>query len=419
MRTRILLLAVVGVTFALAAAPARAAILYGLADNGSGQGLLRFNSSSPNSPDPFIPFTGVQSGELIQGIDFRPSDGQLFAIGRANASSTLYTVNPATGAATIVAPISMPLSGNSFGMDFDPAIDRIRVVSDADQNLVINPATGAATAGSPLMYMGGSPNPFISGLANSGGTLFGIDSGTNYLVVVDPSTGLVTNRGPLGVPPGPLLGMDDVDDILFFAAGNHLHTVNKSTGNAPSAGDLPMNFLVTGLAGQSSSGGTPGTPGTPGAPGGPDGNGLPGDFDLNGSVDAADYIVWRKATLNQDGLTVTIRTPNGVRVGSETDLYNEWRANFGRVGGSRHASAAQRPKAIRFARNRTTLRGQDSKRVRIRLTKAGRRAVRRYARRRLRATLTLRVTYRPAIGAAPQTRTFKQKVTLRVKRKRR
>jgi hypothetical protein len=46
--------------------------------------------------------------------------------------------------------------------------------------------------------------------------------------------------------------------------------------------------------------------------------GVPGDYNQNGTVDAADYVVWRK------GLG-TIYTQNG---------YNTWRANFGRTAGS-------------------------------------------------------------------------------------
>jgi hypothetical protein len=42
---------------------------------------------------------------------------------------------------------------------------------------------------------------------------------------------------------------------------------------------------------------------------------LPGDLNENGVVDAADYVVWRKADGTQDG-------------------YNAWRANFGRTAGS-------------------------------------------------------------------------------------
>jgi len=146
-------------------------------------------------------------------------------------------------------------------------------------------------------------------------------------------------------------------------------------------------------------------------------NGIPGDFDLNGAVDAADYLVWRRALLTENGVRVRIQTPDGVLEGDAETLYNEWRANFGRTGAS--AAQRRRAKAVVFARGRPTLRGGQSRRVRIRLTKAGKRLVRGYQRKRLRATFTLRVTHRPASGAPVQRRTFKQKVTLRVKRKRR
>jgi len=96
--------------------------------------------------------------------------------------------------------------------------------------------------------------------------------------------------------------------------------------------------------------------------------------------------------------------------GDATQLYNEWRTNFGRSS----ASQRSRRRGIVFARNRTTLRGRQSKRIRVRLTKAGRRLIRRYDRRRLRATLVLRVTYRPASGGPVQKRTFRQPVRLRV-----
>ena len=49
--------------------------------------------------------------------------------------------------------------------------------------------------------------------------------------------------------------------------------------------------------------------------------GLPGDYNQNGTVDAADYVVWRNE----------IGTPAG---------YNTWRANFGATGGSGSDAAA-------------------------------------------------------------------------------
>jgi hypothetical protein len=41
---------------------------------------------------------------------------------------------------------------------------------------------------------------------------------------------------------------------------------------------------------------------------------LPGDFNLDGTVDAADYVAWRKNDGSQEG-------------------YNTWRTNFGRTAG--------------------------------------------------------------------------------------
>jgi hypothetical protein len=54
---------------------------------------------------------------------------------------------------------------------------------------------------------------------------------------------------------------------------------------------------------------------------------LTGDFNGDGQVDAADYIVWRK----------TVGTPSG---------YNEWRANFGRMAGSVSAGASPSRAAV-------------------------------------------------------------------------
>jgi hypothetical protein len=48
--------------------------------------------------------------------------------------------------------------------------------------------------------------------------------------------------------------------------------------------------------------------------------GLPGDFNGDGIVDAADYVVWRKT--------------DGMQAG-----YNNWRTNFGRTSGSGSGAA--------------------------------------------------------------------------------
>jgi hypothetical protein len=61
---------------------------------------------------------------------------------------------------------------------------------------------------------------------------------------------------------------------------------------------------------------------------------LPGDFNRDGSVDAADYIVWRR---NPSGNTLV-----------DTNNYNTWRANFGRTA-AQLAESANVPEPETFA----------------------------------------------------------------------
>ncbi|MDQ3627208.1 MAG: DUF4394 domain-containing protein, partial [Verrucomicrobiota bacterium] len=114
--------------------------------------LLNFDTASPGNITINVPITGLQGGDYVVGIDFRPADGDLYDV--AN-SGGIYRINVASGAASLVSTLtadpadsSSPftgLSGTSFGVDFNPVVDRLRVVSDTEQNLRINVNTGAVT----------------------------------------------------------------------------------------------------------------------------------------------------------------------------------------------------------------------------------------------------------------------------------
>ena len=47
--------------------------------------------------------------------------------------------------------LTVPLSGSFFGVDFNPAADRLRIVSDTGQNLAHN-VNGATTLNAMLTY---------------------------------------------------------------------------------------------------------------------------------------------------------------------------------------------------------------------------------------------------------------------------
>jgi len=75
--------------------------------------------------------------------------------------------------------------------------------------------------------------------------------------------------------------------------------------------------------------------------------GQPGDYNGNGKVDAADYVVWRK---NLNTTNTLPNDPTGGTIG--TAQYNTWRSNFGSGGpgtGSAFAGAVPEPAAILIA----------------------------------------------------------------------
>src|SRR3712207_3317039 len=126
------------------AATASAELMYAT----NGLSIIRFDSATPGTVNTSV-ITGLQAGETIVGIDLRPATGQVYGIG---SSSRVYTINPLTGAATQVgAAGAFTLNGSNFGVDFNPAVDRIRLVSNTEQSLRLNPNDGTLSGtDSPL-----------------------------------------------------------------------------------------------------------------------------------------------------------------------------------------------------------------------------------------------------------------------------
>jgi hypothetical protein len=110
------------------------------------------------------PITGLADKEFLLGVDFRPSNGLLYGVGRIGgdpmALGQLYTIDVGTGAATAVGARTIPLNGNAFGVDFNPVPDLLRIVSDIGQNIRIRPVDGGvAGTDTNLAYPAmGDPN---------------------------------------------------------------------------------------------------------------------------------------------------------------------------------------------------------------------------------------------------------------------
>ena len=171
--------------------------------------LLFFDSATPGTVNAIGPITGLSAGDTVRGIDFRPANGALYAIGAGLGSSRLYTLNTATAAATLVGPLAadpvdstnpfLGLLGTQIGMDFNPVNDRLRLTDENRQNLRVNPANGLVITDDPLAYsnvadpnFGDLPvdtavaytNNFAGALST---TLRGVDFGQNPDVLVTHS----------------------------------------------------------------------------------------------------------------------------------------------------------------------------------------------------------------------------------------
>jgi hypothetical protein len=230
-------------------------LLYGVTATNQ---LVSFFANAPGTMITTLPITGLQGGESILGIDFRPANGLLHALG---STSRLYTVNTSTGAATQIGSAgAFTLSGTAFGFDVNPVPDRVRVVSDAEQNMRLNPNDATLSGAdvdinpTPADLVGSAyTNSFVGATIT---TLYGIDAANDLLVIQNPpNAGTLTTVGALGVDVGTTLGFDITRGNEAYAAmvaggggSSGLYTINLTTGAATLVGTINAGGLVVGLA---------------------------------------------------------------------------------------------------------------------------------------------------------------------------
>lgn len=237
--------------------------------------LISFHRDRPALQRSSAVVTGVTG--TIAGIDVRPATGALYALAVEGSTGRLYTIDPGTGAASLASTLDKAVSGSAFGVDFNPVPDRLRVVSDAGQNLRINVDTGATLLDGALTYAGSGgavaagvsaaaytnsapPSPRTVGpnVPATGTTLYDIDTNLDVLVVQSPpNDGVLNPVGPLGFDVSSVNGFD-----IDAATGNSalaavqisnarpslLAEIDLSTGRARLRGAIGCAATVTGLA---------------------------------------------------------------------------------------------------------------------------------------------------------------------------
>ena len=246
--------------------------------------LLKFNAGRPGRILTTLNITGLQAGETLLGIDYRVAKDQLYALG---STGRLYILNEDTAVASVVGmPFAVKLDGTQFGFDFNPAVDRIRVISNSGQNLRLHPDTGAVVDGnatiegvqtdSKLTYATGDVNfgrlPSAVGAAYSYNkadpkvtTNFALDAATGALVTqgsregvvpaVSPNTGqLFTVGGTSMVFSTASFDIQALSDVAFAALNSEdapasrWVTIDLNTGAARLLGTVGGGERVVGIA---------------------------------------------------------------------------------------------------------------------------------------------------------------------------
>lgn len=229
--------------------------------------VLTFQTGSPSTVQNSVALSGLALGEVVVGCGVRPADGKFYILALGGAGvARLYTVVPSTGVATPGAYLNQTLSGFFLGMDFNPVADRIRLVSDSAENLRVNPTTGDVTVDTPIAYAAGDPNSgtfpalfsigYSNNVAGAGSTaLFGIDSGTDALVLQNPPTaGTLNTVGSLGSDVGGVSGFDVAPSpvshayaALTVGGASRLYFVDLATGHATEVGVIGTGELLAGF----------------------------------------------------------------------------------------------------------------------------------------------------------------------------
>ncbi|QIL74894.1 DUF4394 domain-containing protein [Hymenobacter sp. HDW8] len=225
----------------------------------NGNKLDAYSTHSPTRRSSSAAITGLQAGEKIVAIDFRPATGQLYGLG---STSRIYVINQSTGAARAIGagPFTPAVAGDLVGFDFNPTVDRIRIVTSTGQNLRVNPETGAGVLvdGSLKGVAGASVSAvaYTNNIAGATATeLFALDAVTKKLYKLSaPNEGTLetvadlkinfTGEGGFDIDPKSDSGLG-----LFQVDGKPtLFTLDVQTGAARTLTTYDPSLGYTGLA---------------------------------------------------------------------------------------------------------------------------------------------------------------------------
>lgn len=257
-------------------------ILFGLVQNTSAQTiygltnsntLVTFDAKAPAIIQSTKSITGISMLETIVGMDVRPNTGEIYILGydAPNKSGQLYVLNPTSA---VAAPVGSKINNlkltGEIGFDFNPTVDRIRVLAQGNENYRLHPVTGAIVAtDKALNYKTGDPNegknPAIgtcaytnSFIGSTSTALYDYDDSLNvFSIQAPPNDGVLTSIGNAGNSKGKT-DMDIYYDVILNkntpylvgpnGNGSALYTIDLTNGNPTLIGNIGVNVAVYDIA---------------------------------------------------------------------------------------------------------------------------------------------------------------------------
>lgn len=264
--------------------------LFLLGHTASGQKLKVLSNNILYSIDPVSPsrildqigISNIISGQELIGMDYRPSNGLLYALGYNNSTKTarLYTINTQSGKASAIigSNISIDLQ-TPVAFDFNPTSERIRLIDAKQQSFILDPNNGGiAKSGLTVAYAATDSNAgktaFIgscaytnSFTASSSTKLYGYDDSLNVFcsITIEANGNLTAHT--LGGNTGFLKNLTDKTtdiDIYYHpikktntayfianpgnASNDNLFLVDLKTGKASLIGGIGSGMPVQDLA---------------------------------------------------------------------------------------------------------------------------------------------------------------------------
>lgn len=215
--------------------------------------------------------SGLTAGDKLVSIDRRPQNGFLYGLGYNSVagSVTLYVIHPETLVATSLGLAGGFTDGSMMGtgvriglndatrfeMDFNPAVDRVRVINSLGQNFRMNPNNGAVVDGD----LGGAPasvsgtnmdgalnggataahgTAYVNNVANNGGIT------TQYTVKENPGMLFIQNPPNAGTLSAPLTLTSAVNTILGFDIAPGVSTSASNAAVTSGSGYLLLRSLA-------------------------------------------------------------------------------------------------------------------------------------------------------------------------------